>query len=154
MACRLNTEVIPISAVEGIPTTEPRFPVVLVVDDEEIVADTLALILDQAGFCAVKAYGAQDALAKARQTPPDLLLTDVQMPRMNGVELALEVVRERPECQVLLFSGHATYGDLAPMKIKGYNFPLLTKPLHPTELLERIAGSLESGVRLNRPVAR
>jgi CheY-like chemotaxis protein len=117
-------------------------PVVLVVDDERIVADTLAMILGKAGFCAMKAYGAEEALALARFTPPTLLLTDVQMPGMSGVELALEVIRDWPECQVLLFSGHATPRDLAVAKAAGYNFPLLSKPLHPAELLDEISARL------------
>jgi DNA-binding NtrC family response regulator len=142
MGRHLKTEVVPLSEVEGISTENSELPVVLVVDDERIVADTLALILDQAGFCAVKAYGAEQALATARQTPPALLLTDVQMPGMNGVELALEMTREQPECQVLLFSGHATAVDLVAAKAAGYNFPLLGKPVHPKQLLEHISISL------------
>lgn len=142
MSWRLNTEIVPLSEVEGVREADSGLPVVLVVDDEEIVADTLALILDQAGFCAVKAYGGREALAMARLTPPALLLTDVQMPGMNGVELALKVVKERPECQVLLFSGHATSGDLVAARAAGYDFPLLCKPVHPMELLEHISASL------------
>jgi DNA-binding response OmpR family regulator len=149
---RLHIEVIPISEVEGIMHTDPvrpnpvdtaaGLPVVLVVDDELIVADTLAMILSQAGFCAMKAYNAEAALALARVTPPALLLTDVQMPGKSGVQLAVELIREWPECEVLLFSGSATPRDLQPAKTAGYDFPLLTKPLHPAELLEHISATL------------
>jgi DNA-binding NtrC family response regulator len=142
MNFRLHTEVVPLSEVEGIPRMDLGLPVVLVVDDELIVADTLAMILAKAGFCALKAYGAEEALMLARLTPPTLLLTDVRMPGMSGVELALEVIKDCPECQVLLFSGHATPRDLAPAKLAGYNFPLLCKPLHPAQLLEEISARL------------
>ena len=139
MGQKLHTEVISLSEVEGIPEMGFELPVVLVVDDEEIVADTLALILNKSGFCAVKAYGALEALAMARLSPPTLLLTDVQMPGMNGVELALELVNRQPDCKVMLFSGNAPSGDLLAAKEAGYNFPLLGKPIHPVELLEHIS---------------
>lgn len=147
MDCRLHTQVVPISEVpnfetKGMVRTDPRLPVVLVVDDERIVADTLAMILAQAGFRALKAYSAQAALALARRTPPALLLTDVQMPGMSGVELALDVIKEWPECEVLLFSGNATARDLQPAKAAGYSFPLLCKPIHPADLLEHISATL------------
>lgn len=138
----VQTEVVPLSEVEGIPDADFGLPIVLVVDDEEIVADTLAMILNQAGFCALKAYDATEALAMARLSPPALLLTDVQMPGMNGVELAVELRRDQPECQVLLFSGHMMPGDLASAQAAGYNFPLLFKPLPPTQLLDQIFASL------------
>jgi CheY-like chemotaxis protein len=142
MNFRLHTEVVPLSEIEGIPQFDSALPVVLVVDDEPIVADTLAAILAKSGFSALKAYSARAALALAHVTPPALLLTDVQMPGMSGVELALELIREWPECQVLLFSGHATPRDLEVATSIGYHFPLLCKPLHPSQLLEEISASL------------
>lgn len=142
MAWKLHTEVVPISEVNGVSGLDSGLPVVLVVDDEEIVADTLALIIGKAGFCALKAYRADEALAMARLMPPALLLTDVQMPGMNGVELALQLTSEQPDCRVLLFSGHAVPVDLSAARAAGYDFPLLGKPLHPVELLEHISTSL------------
>jgi CheY-like chemotaxis protein len=142
MGFQLRSRVVPISEVEGIADRDPNPPVVLVVDDELIVADTLAMILAQSGFSVLKAYEGESALALARGTAPALLLTDVQMPGMTGVELALEVIKERPECEVLLFSGNATPGDLQPATRAGYDFPLLSKPLHPAALLEHISATL------------
>ena len=63
--------------------------IVMVVDDEPLVADTLAMILTHAGYQAVRAYDARTALEIASVRPPDLLISDVAMPEMNGVELAL-----------------------------------------------------------------
>jgi DNA-binding response OmpR family regulator len=124
---------------------ERQSTVVLIVDDERIIADTLSMILSRSGFTVLTAYDGQSALELARIVPPELLLTDVMMaPGMNGVELATAVAETVPDCKILLFSGQAATVDLlADARDTGHNFTLLTKPLHPTELLVRIAAALE-----------
>jgi YesN/AraC family two-component response regulator len=68
-----------------------------------------------------------------------LLITDVSMPEMNGVEMAIRFKSICPTCKVLLFSGHASTGDLLKSaKESGHDFELLTKPIHPKDLLEAI----------------
>lgn len=142
----MNFEVV---AVEDVPVGDVRHagekhrPVVLVVDDERSVADTLSIILSHAGFAALTAYSGKAALGIAMDVPPELLISDVAMPEMNGVELAMKLVDEIPECKVLLFSGHALSSDLVTARASGYRFPLLTKPLHPAELLEYVRECLE-----------
>ena len=115
---------------------------VLVVDDEPLVADTLAMILTQAGYYAVCAYDGRTALEMASLRAPDLLITDVAMPQMNGVELALGMVAMAPDCRVVLFSGHARSVDLVRAYDAGYEFPLMAKPMHPSEMLGQVAKSL------------
>ena len=115
---------------------------VMVVDDEPLVADTLAMILNQAGYYAVRAYDARTALEMASVRAPDLLISDVAMPEMNGVELALGIVSMLPACKVVLFSGHARSVDLMRAYDAGYDFPLMAKPMHPTEMLGQVAKSL------------
>jgi DNA-binding response OmpR family regulator len=119
-------------------------PMVMVVDDEPPVADTLAMILTQAGYYAVRAYDGRTALEIARLRPPDLLISDVAMPEMNGVELALGMVSMAPDCKVVLFSGHARSVDLMRAYDAGYEFPLMAKPMHPSEMLGQVAKSLRS----------
>lgn len=118
-------------------------PIVLVVDDEPLVADTLAMILTRAGYDTVRAYNGRAALEIARARRPDLLISDVAMPGMNGVELALGLVAMDPGCKVVLFSGHATSLDLISAYAAGHEFPLLAKPVHPTQVLVQVAKSLE-----------
>jgi DNA-binding response OmpR family regulator len=124
----------------------PALPLVLVVDDEHAIADSLAIILSRSGFSVLTAYDAESALRLARVVPPDLLLSDVMMgPGMDGVELAITLVRASPDCRVLLFSGHAATVDLLESaRHAGHNFTLLSKPLHPSDLLERIRGTLSA----------
>src|SRR5277367_2277582 len=93
------------------PETGAPKPVVLVVDDEAVIADTLAVILEQSGFMAMVAYDGRSALEMADLIPPDLLLTDVVMPGMSGVDLAITVRQTLPNCKILLFSGQSATVD-------------------------------------------
>ncbi|HEX8926704.1 MAG TPA: response regulator [Terriglobales bacterium] len=135
----VRLEVIPKSEVDAkaLPQdSAPAKPYVLVVDDENIIADTLVLILRQHGYAADAAYDGASALEMMKLIPPDLLITDVAMPGMTGVDLAIAVRTSMPECRVLLFSGHASTSDLLrSAEEAGYTFTLLSKPVHPRDLL-------------------
>ena len=114
-------------------------PTVLVVDDEQTVANTTIEILNMAGFCAFVAYDGQTALELAAKFHPDILLTDVVMPEMNGVELALAVNKLLPRTQILLISGQAgTIDLLEKARSEGHAFELIAKPVHPLKLIERL----------------
>ena len=118
----------------------PSNPVVLVVDDERIIADTLGAILEMNGYAALVAYDGPTALELARLIPPDLLISDVVMPGMSGVELAMTLLQSLAECKVLLFSGQAATLDLlAAARSAGHNFIALSKPMHPTAMLAQVA---------------
>jgi DNA-binding response OmpR family regulator len=119
-------------------------PVVLVVDDESVITDTLAEILNRSGYTAIPAYDAEEALETALMMPPELLLTDVMLPGMSGIELAVKVKRIFPDCKILLFSGQAATSDmLAVASRDGHRFDLLTKPLHPKDLLLHVSAGLK-----------
>jgi CheY-like chemotaxis protein len=112
---------------------------VLVVDDQRLIADTLAEILGNAGFDAVAAYDGWDALDKASRFHPNWVLTDVLMPRMNGVELAIAMRKNYPASSILLFSGQAGISEiLEDGNRQGYQFELIAKPIHPMRLIERL----------------
>jgi CheY-like chemotaxis protein len=116
----------------------PR-PFILVVDDERAIAETLALILHSEGYGAEAAYDGASALEICRQRLPDLVVTDVVMPGMNGIDLAIAIRRQFPGCHILLFSGQAqTSQILQGAKRLGYDFELLAKPLHPVEFLKKV----------------
>jgi DNA-binding NtrC family response regulator len=113
---------------------------VFVVDDEKVIADTLAVILRNSGYQAAAFYNAQSALEQAGIRCPDLIISDVVMPGMSGVEMAVLIRERHPECKILLFSGQAsTVNLLAMVEVQGNAFELLTKPVHPTDLLARVA---------------
>ncbi len=115
---------------------EPR---VYVVDDEAITARTLATILNQNGFAAVPFTDPAEAMRSAKETPPDLLISDVSMSQMSGVELAIEMQETCQDCKILLFSGHDSNNELlADARKRGYEFELLQKPLDPKDLVAQL----------------
>jgi DNA-binding response OmpR family regulator len=143
MTERRTSPVVPIDTVPPADTSKYR-PVVLVVDDESAIADTVTEILSRAGYAAMAAYDATEAMETALLTPPEMLITDVILPGMNGIELAMKVRRIFPDCKILLFSGQAATVDLlATAKSSGHHFNLLSKPVHPRDLLLRVAESLK-----------
>jgi len=144
MSHSLNLEVVSLDEVpleDSIGNATHR-ATILVVDDEPLVADTLSAILAQAGYKTHTAYDGTTALQLASEFTPHLLISDVAMPEMNGVELAIALVVEQTKCKVLLFSGHATSADLVDAVDAGHEFRLLRKPIHPTELLRYITKTL------------
>jgi CheY-like chemotaxis protein len=111
-------------------------PRIFVVDDESVVASTLAAILQMNGFSAKFFTCPLDALTAARLKAPDLLISDVAMPGISGIELAIQMRAQYPTCKVLLFSGQAATVDLLEdARAQGHDFDLLQKPVPPTELL-------------------
>ncbi|HET6170544.1 MAG TPA: response regulator [Terracidiphilus sp.] len=112
---------------------------IFVVDDEQVIASTLATILCNHGFDATSFCKPREALLASRSEAPDLLISDVVMPSLSGIELATQIVEAQPECKVILFSGQAlTIDFLDGARKAGYHFEILTKPVHPAELLRKI----------------
>jgi len=140
---------VPLAATEN---SHPYRPVVLVVDDESVIADTLAEILTRSGYTGVAEYDGDSALETALLMPPEMLITDVVLPGMSGIELAITIRRIFPDCKIILFSGQASTADLlAAARQDGHHFTLLNKPLHPQDLLTRVSENLK-GHRQVMPV--
>jgi CheY-like chemotaxis protein len=116
-------------------------PRVLVVDDEQVIADTLAKILDLNGYEASAVYTGTAAVASARSLRPDLIISDVIMPDMDGIQAAISIRGFLPDCKILLFSGQAaTAGLLEDARAQGHEFEILGKPVHPSDLLAKLRG--------------
>lgn len=114
-------------------------PRILVIDDEKVIADTIVQILNRNGFIAEAAYGGQEAIDKAHRHCPELVLSDVLMPQVDGVEAAIAIREHCPDTRIILFSGQAaTVEILARARERGYNFELLPKPIHPTQLIKHL----------------
>lgn len=134
---------VPVQLEENRPAGGHR-PVVLVVDDESVIADTLAEILTRSGYKGIPVYDGDSALETALLTPPEMLITDVVLPGMTGIELAITVRRIFPDCKIILFSGQASTADLlTSARADGHHFTLLNKPLHPQDLLQRVSEGLK-----------
>jgi CheY-like chemotaxis protein len=114
---------------------------VLVADDERVIADTLAMILNQSGFEARAVYSGEKALELAATFEPDMLISDVIMADLNGIDAAIRIRQMRPGIKILLFSGQAATADLLEKaRARGYEFEILAKPVHPQDLLSRLRG--------------
>ncbi len=119
-------------------------PRVFVVDDEKAVADTLAVVLRSEGFDVTPFYDGLPALEAAVANPPDMVVTDVVMPGLDGLGLASMLKEHCPGTRVILISGQAhmlnivakSYGDHVPQ------LTLLEKPIHPSELIAQVKGAL------------
>jgi DNA-binding NtrC family response regulator len=128
-------------------------PRIFVVDDEPVIASSLAAILRMNGFSARFFTCPLEALAAARSESPDLVISDVAMPGVSGIELAIQMSAQHPNCKILLFSGQAATWDLLEgARAQGYDFRLLQKPVHPSEFLFEI-GQLSTGPLQLVPVA-
>ena len=120
-------------------------PLVFVVDDEPIIASTMAMILKSNGLETTSFNDPLEALRAAHFRTPDLLVSDVTMPFLSGVELAAKIKAFCPDCKVLLFSGQANVFDhFMYDSPRQERFEILQKPVHPAVLLQRIEALLDS----------
>jgi CheY-like chemotaxis protein len=114
-------------------------PRVLVADDEQVIANTLAIILNQAGFEARAVFSGEKAVEALDTFQPDMLISDVIMTGMTGIEAAIITRQRLPKCKILLFSGQAATADLLEKaRAQGHEFEILAKPVHPTDLLAKL----------------
>jgi DNA-binding NtrC family response regulator len=117
---------------------------VLVVDDDPAIASLTAQILEQGGFSAKHATHPTEAMVAMDSFRPHLLITDVMMPMVSGVELALAVRRAWPECKALLMTGKVDAAELlAAARKEGNDFALLQKPVPPVALLRYVRDAAE-----------
>jgi CheY-like chemotaxis protein len=116
---------------------------ILIVDDEQTIADTLAVIFRSVGYEAFTAYNGLLGLEAARKLQPNVVLSDVMMPGLDGVSMAIEIRKTLPEIAVLLFSGQTgTLDLLRNAEQNGMHFELLAKPVHPSVIIGKVASAL------------
>lgn len=117
---------------------------VIIVDDEQLIADTLATILSKSGFQAWASYRGEDAIELAREIEFDVLVSDIRLRGMSGIEAAEKILEMRPDSKVLFFSGQANASDLVNSAKLAHKFELIFKPLHPAALIELLEAYSES----------
>ncbi len=113
---------------------------VFVVDDEPNLADTISLILQRVGFTVRTFYDGLTALEHAQQDSPDVVFSDVVMPRMDGLTLAAQLRKHFPHCRVLLASGNAGLSNLLSewRDRIGSEVEILAKPVHPEVIIRKL----------------
>jgi signal transduction histidine kinase/CheY-like chemotaxis protein len=125
------------TAAVGVPPTGT----ILVAEDEALVRGVVVRVLGSAGYAVIQAQDGEQALdlVRAHRTPIDLVITDVVMARMGGLDLAKQLSVERPSLPVLLISG---YSRKELLDDPAHPIGSLRKPFTPSELLERVASLL------------
>lgn len=118
---------------------------IIVVDDEALIGETVAEILKSEGFEATAVSSGVDAIELARTTNPNIVLSDVIMPGLNGIETGIRIREIVPNCKIILFSGQAATVDLlAKAREGGHQFEILAKPIRPAQLISVIRKNTES----------
>ena len=113
---------------------------VLVADDDCVIANTLSQILRLSGYQAETVRSGEEAITAALKRRPDVLISDVVMGGISGIEAAVRILEIVPSCLVILVSGQANVADqLTGARRLGHEFEILSKPVHPRVLLEHIA---------------
>lgn len=111
-------------------------PTILVVDDDAPIREMLAMILRSDGFAVVTAQNGDEALriSHTRERHIDLVISDLEMPGIDGAHLASEIRSEHPSLPVLLISGSGRHTDAASLPISGF----LSKPFRLPEFLKTV----------------
>lgn len=113
---------------------------VLVADDDCVIANTLTQILRLSGYEAEAVNSGEEAVTIAARRRPDVLISDVFMGGITGIEAAIRILEIVPECLVILISGQAnTAHQLDDARHVGHGFQILSKPVHPNVLLEHVS---------------
>ena len=119
-------------------TVDRTISMVCVVDDEVMITRSLWLILDREGFDVAAFTNPLEAMEHMQANPPDLLISDIMMPQLSGIDLAIRTAESLPDCRILLVSA-APEEVLHQARADGHDFRLLQKPLHPEKLLYEIS---------------
>jgi CheY-like chemotaxis protein len=116
-------------------------PRILVIDDETLIAETVVEILKEEGFEATAVSTGSSAIELAETLRPDIVLSDVIMPGLNGIETGIRIRQIVPGCRIILFSGQAATVDLLEKaRQQGHRFDILAKPIRPEQLISVIRG--------------
>lgn|SRR5512135_1916585 len=120
-------------------------PLLMILDDDNAVRQTWTIIFRQQGYEVVPVDRGEAAIEAARANPPDLLLADIRLPDMTGIEAAQRVRAIAPHCRVLLISGDGESSEALDLaRAQGVSFEVLPKPISPPDLIRRIAERLRA----------
>ena len=116
---------------------------ILIVDDEVVIASSLARIFANEGYDCRAANSVNEAVETVSAWTPHLAIVDVRLREINGVELAIQLREQFPNCEVALFTGIHDLTDLLDAaRDAGHTFEVISKPVHPEDLLAIVARKL------------
>ena len=118
-------------------------PQIFVVDDEPVIAHTTSEILRLNGYSAIAFSNPHDALEAVKHGCPRLLIVDLEMPGLSGLDLAIQARELCADCGVILFTGHPDTSDtLTKARERGFEIYLLLKPPSPGGLLLAVSKTM------------
>jgi DNA-binding NtrC family response regulator len=116
---------------------------VFLVDDDKKIADVLSFVLREAGFDVETFYDPRSSLMRASDSLPDVLVSDIDMPEMDGVVLARALRELNPNCKVILISGNPDWKARSTLRGGGLEgFIFLPKPFSPSLLVRLIRSEM------------
>ena len=114
------------------------------VDDERVIADTLVAILRNEGFAATVTYSGSAAVENARESSPDVLICDIVLEAVSGIEVAMRIRAMCQDCTIILMSGAQASAELLEQaSAEGHEFEVLAKPFHHTTLIDKLRGGFD-----------
>ena len=123
-------------------------PKIFVVDDEKQIADLLGELLRKRDYDVETFYDANSVLTRARDCRPDILVTDIAMPGMDGIALAEALRKQSRKCKVILISGNPDWKQGESHGDAARGFDLLLKPFKISQLLDLVASKQDSSSEL------
>ncbi|MDR3578409.1 MAG: sigma-54 dependent transcriptional regulator [Oryzomonas sp.] len=126
---------------------------VLVVDDEAVIRDALKRILEGERFSVETCVSGHSAIESLHERDFDLIVTDLKMPGMNGIEVLKAVKTLQPEAPVIMITGYASV-DTAVEAMKNGAVDYIAKPFSPDQFLEKVERALEQRVLLREELNR
>ncbi len=125
---------------------------VLIIDDEKDILDSLSGILEDEGFSVSKAADGKEGLAIFERETPDVVLLDVWMPELDGIQVLKKIRARKNDAKVVVISGHGTISTaVEAVKMGAYDF--LEKPLSIDKILEVVSRSIGAGVKYDSGMA-
>ncbi|MFX0211504.1 MAG: response regulator [Candidatus Hodarchaeota archaeon] len=117
---------------------------ILVVDDVDTIARVYARFLERQGYEVRIAFNGEEALGEYERFHPDLVISDIRMPKMNGFELANEIRKKNVEQKIVLMTGYADEAEVLEQQ-KSHGFPFFTKPADLQTTVSKIVKSVLDG---------
>jgi two-component system, OmpR family, response regulator VicR len=126
---------------------------ILIVEDENALNDAYRMILTKAGYDVVTAFDGQEALEKIKEREPELILLDLRMPRMDGIEFLrhVKLLDEHPQVRVIIFSNYDMQKEIDEAYRLGAERYILKAWASPKELLQVVQDTLGKANEHSRP---